>query len=49
MRSLIIATWVLLIAASSAFAQAPACPTGQTYDQTQKKCVSSGASKSTGY
>ena len=41
MRCLLIATVVFLSAAASAFAQAPTCPSGQTYDQTQKKCVSS--------
>jgi hypothetical protein len=50
MRSLIVAAWVFFLAAGAALAQMPSCPTGQVYDQAQKKCmVNSSASKSNGY
>jgi hypothetical protein len=49
MRHIVIATVIFVAAIGSAFAQAPSCPNGQAYDQTQKKCVSSSAKSSSGY
>jgi hypothetical protein len=49
MRALLIAVSLILLTAGTAFAQSTACPTGQTYDQAQKKCVGGAAKSSSGY
>jgi hypothetical protein len=47
MRSLLLAFIVTALTAAAALAQTT-CPNGQTYDQAQKKCVSTSA-KGSGY
>jgi len=47
MRILLLAVSLIAVTAATALAQTgTSCPTGQTYDQTQKKCVSASGTNS---
>jgi hypothetical protein len=49
MRSLLIILSLVAFAGTALAQTTASCPSGQTYDQSQKKCVSGSAKSGSGY